>query len=84
MAHQPDECLQANTDALTALEKRLQVVQQILDEVANELGWLTRNIQDLSIGGEGRPRSDESVSCMECEYEPILNLAEALRQGGAS
>jgi hypothetical protein len=75
------EFLQANTEAVTALEKRLQVVQQILDEVANELGWLARNIQDLSIGGQGGPRVEESVHCMECESEPIRTLAEALRNG---
>lgn len=73
------EALQANTEAVTALEKRLQVVQVILDEIANELGWLTRNLQDLSSGGSANHQ--ESVYCMECDSKPVRSLAEALRQG---
>jgi hypothetical protein len=74
MTLQHDEYLQANTEALTALEKRLQVVQQILDEVSNELGWLTRNMQDLPID------QFEGVHCMECDAT-IRGTAEAVRRG---
>lgn len=53
-------------------------MQQILDEIVNELGWLARNIQDLSIG-DGGAKHEESVQCMECDCRPIRGLAEALR-----
>ena len=79
MAPAHEAVLQANTEAVAALEKRLQVVQQILEEIANELGWVTRNLQDLSItdGGAGHT---ETVQCMECECERVRGLAEALRR----
>src|SRR5687768_11488048 len=62
-----NEFLQANTEAVAALEKRLQIVQQILEEIANEIGWLARNIQDWSIG-DSQART-ETVECMECSCE---------------
>ena len=66
-------------DALTAIEQRIQVVGNILDEIRTEFVWLVRN-SVVAIPTQEETVA-ETVACAFCDADSPDSLADALKEG---